>query len=486
MTTLFDDLGESGDDYFDDLSTPPPTSTAPIISSLSGVVRYLGSVTITGSNFGASRGTGGVTIGGVSQTITAWSDTSITLTPIARGMLKYGSQPLVVLSNAGEVNAAYPITLLPQAGWDYVTLVAPLATSGQRLTSIPDLIASDMVAYGNVIPLGAVTVNADGTFLTDRTVGEFSVEVNDGTGWGGYGVETMASVLFDGTLIAGSASASGSFTVSGGPAGIDQFNGSIAAGNAAASGAFSVFTSIAFGGSIQAYAATVNGSFSVTGAVTQPTIVTPSSTPATGTAASRVQIANMMAVKLGASSIRSFKDQSKVARSVALVYDRILDLELSRHWWRFAICRKSMPEVISDEPRGPFHYSYGKPSDWLTTLFFGPPGAWPGVLSILDPSAELPEWSHEGVYIHSNQAAPAELVYLRRITDPTKYHATFVEAFACRLAMETCDAITGSMSRWNALAIQYNASIAEARRLNAIMEPPKRVYDDGSWLNSRN
>lgn len=79
------------------------------------------SITITGTNFGASQGAGHVYIsptnsiadsGKVEQTVTAWSATSITIT-VAKGSLNYGGAYLFVQENGGNSNAAgYAVTLI--------------------------------------------------------------------------------------------------------------------------------------------------------------------------------------------------------------------------------------------------------------------------------------------------------------------------------------------------------------------------------------
>jgi hypothetical protein len=197
---------------------------------------------------------------------------------------------------------------------------------------------------------------------------------------------------------------------------------------------------------------------------------------------SKVAIANQALTKLGVSLIESFTEDSKAARTMAAIYDRIRDAELSRRWWNFAKARKRMPEAINDEPTGPFRYSYALPADWLTTIYVG---NLPLSMTLTDLQTYDPgDWSHEGAYILTNTAPPADLFYVRRITDPTRYHALFVEALACRLAMEAADALTNSLTRWEKCAAEYKDAIKEARRANAIQNPPQSLQD-GSWLGSR-
>jgi hypothetical protein len=482
VAILFDELLDGGGDlYFDDLSAAPITGDEPQIVTV-GTLRYLGNATITGSNFGASQGAGGVAIGGVAQPIVSWGDTSITIGPIARGILRYGTQSVVVTSDADGSSNPSAQPLLPQAGWNYVNLVNPLATSGARITASPDLAGGDQLAWGDIIPSGTVTVASDASYLASSTVGQFNVECNDGTGWGGFGTQFVANVAaLSGVLAAAAARLQGSFAVQV-PSTARTFSGTLRAGNATLSGTFLAFRSRAFSGSIEPGAPSLQGAFFVIGAVT-PTPAPPTPAPGTGTPEARVAIANMAIVKLGSSNtIRSFTDDSKNARVMSQIFDRVRDRELAKYIWKFALCRRNMPEFVSDEPRGGYRYVYTKPIDWLHTV-------WIGDLTLGTPEAQNAphdaDWSHEGEYILTNFAPPIPLQYIRRISDPTKYHVLFSEALACSLAMEACEAITGSTSKWEARRLEYREAVAEARRASAILDPP-RFQSADSWLDARN
>jgi len=62
MAILFDNVTPaSNQTYYDDLNAAPSGGSAPTISAI-GALRNLGNATITGTNFGASQGAGGVTI----------------------------------------------------------------------------------------------------------------------------------------------------------------------------------------------------------------------------------------------------------------------------------------------------------------------------------------------------------------------------------------------------------------------------------------
>lgn len=480
MATLFDDLVDGGGDlYFDNLDAAPITGTEPAITAV-GTLRYLGSATITGERFGASQGAGSVLIGGVAQPIVSWSDTSIVIGPIARGALKYGNQPVVVTSDEDGSSNPSVHSLLPQTGWNYVNLASPLAAPADRLTTTPDLVAGDQVAWGNITPSGAVTVFSDGSFTATAPVGSFAFEANDGTGWAGFATQFVSEVAaFSGSFASGVARITGSFAVNA----TGQFSGSLVSGPAQIAGTFLVFTSASFSGQLLAGPAQLQGLFQVIGAVT-PTPAPPTPTPGTGTPEAKVANVNRALIKLGASPINSFQDNVKAARVAAMVYDRVRDRELAKYIWSFALTFRRQPEFVSDEPRKGYRYTYTKPIDWLQTV-------WIGELVIGSPDSvrdvHEADWHHEGEYILSNQKPPLPLQYIKRVSDPTKFHVLFADALECALAMEMCEAITGSTSRWDAMRLQYREAIAEARKASAILNPPRRVTSSvsDSWLDAR-
>jgi len=164
-----------------------PSAGGPNITSVSTATPREGaSLTITGTAFGASQGSGDVKINGITQTVTAWSDTSITVT-IVLGTNKFGAAyTVVVRDNALTASNSYAgITgLLPaNSGLSYVDIGTPNTTSAYRLTASADLATGDQVEYQNMG--GAVTVDTDATFSAGPGVSSFSFRVwTTGDGYG--------------------------------------------------------------------------------------------------------------------------------------------------------------------------------------------------------------------------------------------------------------------------------------------------------------
>lgn len=162
---------------------------APTITSTSSATPANGSsLTITGTDFGATQGAGGVTIGGVAQAVTGWSDTSITVT-VARGTNQYGAAVnVVVTDNASASSSPYALTSLqPQSGWSFVDVGTPNPSPELRLSTSPDIVSGDQIAWDTKSAL--VTVAASGEVTADAAVYSFDFEVwSTGSGWGKQGL----------------------------------------------------------------------------------------------------------------------------------------------------------------------------------------------------------------------------------------------------------------------------------------------------------
>jgi hypothetical protein len=169
-------------------TTNPPS---PSISSLSSTSPTQGStLTITLINGGATQGT--VTLGGVTQSVTSWSATSIQIT-VDVGTNAYGTAlNLIVTSSAGWSSSPYSVSggVQPVSGWAYINLLTLNSTSSMRLTAIPDITAGDQLLYDT--KSGLVTVRSDGSFAADSTVTSFGVKAwSSGKGWGYIGTQTL-------------------------------------------------------------------------------------------------------------------------------------------------------------------------------------------------------------------------------------------------------------------------------------------------------
>ncbi len=80
----------------------------------------------------------------------------------------------------------------------------------------------------------------------------------------------------------------------------------------------------------------------------------------------------------------------------------------------------------------------------------------------------------EDMDILTNQGTYVDARYIRRVTDPSRFDPTFVQAFAGRLAMKMAHAVTGKQGMIQTAAAFYADALSAARKANALEGTPER------------
>jgi len=197
--------------------------------------------------------------------------------------------------------------------------------------------------------------------------------------------------------------------------------------------------------------------------------------------ASQTEIVNFALTLLGENRITSIDDDVKAARDMKAVYALCRDNLLGAHTWSFAKKRAQLT-ALSEVPAFQYARKFQIPTDALRLVMVGE--FYAGV-SLADYS-NMPssEFTIEGKQILTDYAAPLNLVYIRRMDDPTQFHPCFVLTFAAYLAYTTAETITNSGSKRDRAERAYNRELSSAVRANAIELPPEKHADD-EWLLSR-
>jgi hypothetical protein len=185
---------------------------------------------------------------------------------------------------------------------------------------------------------------------------------------------------------------------------------------------------------------------------------------------STVQAANRALQKLGAGRIESLTQDHPNARSMNAVFAPVRDAELRKYAWSFAIKRASIAADVDGPTWGDWN-RYSLPNDFICLVRD-------------NESGRTVDWKIEGQYILSADASPLEIRYIARITDTNVWDTLFFEAFAAKLALETCEEITQSTSKKESIKRDYDEAIAEARRLGAIEKEAQESPED-AWLDAR-
>lgn len=197
--------------------------------------------------------------------------------------------------------------------------------------------------------------------------------------------------------------------------------------------------------------------------------------------ASKTDIANRALTKLGEDRITDLLDDTERARTVNSLYGIVRDAELRAHVWNFAIKRASLPR-LAEVPGYGFGYQYQLPADLVRLIQVNEWWYWRGGNDHY--AASNAEYQVEGRMILTDYESPLKIRYVASVDDPGLYDALFVEAFACRLALECCERLTQSNTKLQAIQLQYKESMRQATRSDALENPPQALPDE-SWMLAR-
>jgi hypothetical protein len=190
--------------------------------------------------------------------------------------------------------------------------------------------------------------------------------------------------------------------------------------------------------------------------------------------ASQIEICNIALVKLGANSIVSLNDGTKSANVLSAIYDALLETELTSHPWTFAATRALIP-ASSTAPSFGWGAQYPLPADYLKMVEVGTDWVF--------YASNSPIFAIEGRAVLTDQGSPLPIRYIKKLASTGIFPATFVTSFACRLAAESCEALTQSLSKKQALWQERTEAIREAKRTNDIELPPQTAAPQ-SWERS--
>lgn len=190
---------------------------------------------------------------------------------------------------------------------------------------------------------------------------------------------------------------------------------------------------------------------------------------------SKTEIANRALTKIGSARIMSLLDDSKPASVLNSMFDMVLDAELRRYHWRFAIKRDSIP-ALATEPAWGYSYAYQLPADFLALVQVND-------FYVRGLKQKAP-WSVEGGQILADFSAPLKIRYVSRVTNIELLDPLFIEVLACKLAYESAEMLTQSGQKVQRAERDYSFAVSEAVRQDAIQLPPDEL-PWGSWLDSR-
>jgi len=180
-------------------------------------------------------------------------------------------------------------------------------------------------------------------------------------------------------------------------------------------------------------------------------------------ASSTTQIANLALGKIGQARIENIStDTDEPARWANEFYGQARDYVTEAGLWRHARKTMVLEEGANDRPND-YVYAYSRPSDCLKFCYLLP------YTGPFDPRYTI-RFETEGDYIYCDEPQ-ARGVYLRQVTDVTKYPPSFVDALAWYLAhllvtpLRVENSLIGlTLQGFNA-AFNHAAAIGDTERL---------------------
>lgn len=183
------------------------------------------------------------------------------------------------------------------------------------------------------------------------------------------------------------------------------------------------------------------------------------------------EIANRALQRIGAARITAYGETTtKQGREVLAMWDVVRRAEIRRYNWNFAITRAALP-ALTDAPEWGFDQCYALPDGCLRLID-------------VDGLTEGADYQRESLsdgtqIIACDSTAPLNVRYLQDVTNPGYWDATFVEAFGAKLATELAIQLCDSPTRKQLGDAGYADAIRDARRTDAIENPPEdRLTDD--------
>lgn len=195
-------------------------------------------------------------------------------------------------------------------------------------------------------------------------------------------------------------------------------------------------------------------------------------------ASSQIDICNAALGKLGQDiTITSFTDQVKAAKVFSRCYDRVRDYVLADFPWAFATKAAALSPL--SEPALGWQFRYDYPEDCLNARIVCDAGGVPRAISCVNAQTSFSgQYEFEKLYGTQNTSIAtnleaAYLIYSARIEDTGRYPPHFVDALACRLAIEAAPVLAsevglrlGPALEQKYLAAKYNASARDMNESN--------------------
>lgn len=154
-------------------------------------------------------------------------------------------------------------------------------------------------------------------------------------------------------------------------------------------------------------------------------------------------------VKLGASAIASFEEETAEAQVCAQLYEPTLESLLAAYPWRFALKKTTLARLI-DKPSADYQYAFQVPKDCVRVLSAGNGFKSQGI-----------DYKIVGKTLHTN-ANKVIISYISKL-DESNFPVFFCNALIAKLAAEMCLPLTESTSRTEYMYKRFEEELKTAK-----------------------
>lgn len=182
--------------------------------------------------------------------------------------------------------------------------------------------------------------------------------------------------------------------------------------------------------------------------------------------ASQTDVYNRALQKLGLRSLTSPSDTTPRADACNRAYPTARRALYQSHTWNCSVKRAQLPADVTAPLFGRANY-FSLPADYIRLLPLDP-----------DDNSEDFDYQVEGRKLVSDEAGPLPLRYVADITDVNTMDPLFVEALACKMAVDMVAELTESNVKKQDLKEDLKAALIEARRANALVNRPSQPAPD--------
>ncbi len=179
--------------------------------------------------------------------------------------------------------------------------------------------------------------------------------------------------------------------------------------------------------------------------------------------ASKVDLCNMALSHLGATEIALFDEATKNARICRRFYDQTRDAVLRDHPWGFAE-REQVMALLGGQSSVRYEYAYQYPSDCLKIRSVEAANPIPGAKPI--DYKKVSKADGTGPMILSDEAN-AVIIYTVRITDVNAFDASFIDAFALKMASVMATPVTKKTTKALNFLQLYHSYLGTAKTTDA-------------------